>query len=455
MNLKILFLIVFFFGASALNAGKLPFLKISDNKRYLVTEDGKPFFWLGDTAWELIHRLDKKETRRYLDDRQEKGFTIIQTVILAELDGLRTPNANGDIPLLDNDPAKPNEDYFRHVDFVVRQAARRNLYVALLPTWGDKFNKRWGTGPEVFSPENAAIYGRYLGKRYKDQENIVWVLGGDRGPADEEDRRIIRAMAKGIQAVDKKHLITYHIWGGKRATEYFNEDWLDLEMFQTGHNKQSRDYEFVWAARNIEPVRPVINSEPRYENIPDKLRDPSENGWIDAADVRRSAYWTMLAGAAGFTYGCNDIWQMYSVDRQPVIYARTGWEAAMQLPGAQSMEYLKRLFTAFSWQGLENNQSVILNENPGGQQFIAAATGKEKDILVVYTPVGEKITVDLSVLEPEKLTAYWYNPRSGKTKRIGEFSNTVQPEFTPWSSGEGSDFVLVVLGKDLPRQLAK
>lgn len=430
----------------SLLAKKLPLLKISENKSYLVTEDGKPFFWLGDTAWELIHKLNEDETNRYLDDREQKGFTIIQTVILAEQDGLRKPNASGEIPLIDLDPTKPNEKYFKHVDFVLKQAEKRNLYVGLLPTWGDKWNLKWGVGPEIFTPENAEAYGKYLGERYKNQNNIVWILGGDRPPENETHKKIIRAMAKGIQSVDTSHLITYHISGYNIATNYFNDDWLDINMFQAKHGKDSEPYNFVWKAKEVKPVRPVINGEPRYENIPNNFKP--ELGWISDADVRKSAYWSYLAGAAGFTYGCNDVWQMYSIDDHPVIFARTGWEAALQLPGAQQMKHIKKLFTTIPWQQLQNNQTVILSENNPGQKFMMAATSVTKDIMLVYTPEGEKIKVDLTCLKPEKLLAYWYNPRSGESKLAGEFTNTEKPELTPWSHGEGSDFILVIVGEN-------
>jgi len=423
------------------------YLKISDNDRFLVKSDGQPFFWLGDTAWELIHRLNEDETRRYLDDREQKGFTIIQTVILAELDGLRKPNAKGDLPLFELDPTKPNEKYFKHVDFVLKQAEKRNLYVGLLPTWGDKWSQKWGVGPEIFTPANAKAYGKYLGERYKNQKNIIWILGGDRTPENENHKEIIRAMAKGIKSADKNHLLTYHISSAKIASNYFNEDWLDIDMLQTQHRKVSEAYNYVWKAKESKPVRPVINGEPRYENIPVNFSKPEE-GWVNDADVRKSAYWSYLAGAAGFTYGCNDIWQMYSTDNQPILFARTGWEAALQLPGAHHMRYVKKLFTAFPWQQLQNNQSVILNENSHGQQFMMAATTEAMDLMLVYTPVGKKIKVDLTVLNPENLKAYWYNPRSGKAKLAGEFTNTEKPELTPWSQGEGSDFILIVLGEN-------
>ena len=142
-------------------AAPLPLLKVSDNKRFLVTGEGKPFFWLGDTAWELFHRLNREEADLYLRDRAAKGFTVIQAVALAELDGLNTPNAYGHRPLLDNDPTRPDvkdgpdNDYWDHVDHIVDRAAALGLRVGFLPTWGDKWHKNGGIGPRVFNPENA------------------------------------------------------------------------------------------------------------------------------------------------------------------------------------------------------------------------------------------------------------------------------------------------------------
>lgn len=119
-------------------------LKVSDNKRFLVHENGKPFYWLGDTAWELFHRLNREEADKYLKNRAEKGFTVIQAVALAELDGVRDPNPYGEIPLENNDPTKPREAYFKHVDYIIDRAAELGLYIALLPTWGDKLSKVGG-----------------------------------------------------------------------------------------------------------------------------------------------------------------------------------------------------------------------------------------------------------------------------------------------------------------------
>ena len=121
-------------------------LCLSENRRFLVHEDGSPFFYLGDTAWELFHRLDREESIRYLENRAGLGFTVIQAVVLAELDGLNEPNAYGHRPLHANNPEKPDASFFEHVDFIVRQAASLGLWTGMLPTWGDKWSGR-GKGP--------------------------------------------------------------------------------------------------------------------------------------------------------------------------------------------------------------------------------------------------------------------------------------------------------------------
>ena len=167
-------------------------LKISDNQRYLIHADETSFFYLGDTAWELFHRLDREEIDYYLQTRADQGYTVIQAVALAEFGGLTEPNPYGETPLRGNDPAQPNEAYFEHVDWAINRAEALGLYVALLPTWGDKWNRAWGEGPEIFTPENARVYGEFLGRRYQDKP-IIWVLGGDRAIESDAHLAIYRA----------------------------------------------------------------------------------------------------------------------------------------------------------------------------------------------------------------------------------------------------------------------
>ena len=269
----------------------LPRLKVSENRRFLVSADGRPFFWLADTAWELFHRLDREQAERYLRNRAERRFTVIQAVALAELDGLQTPNPYGARPLLDNDPAKPDEKYFAHVDWIVAKANALGLYVGMLPTWGDKWNQKRGAGPEVFTPANAEQYGAWLGQRYKEA-GIVWILGGDRAVETDGHREITRAMARGIRRGDGgAHLITFHPPGGGGSSTWFHdEDWLDFNMRQNGHVTEfTGRYDQTRVDYDRTPTKPVVDGEPIYEDHPVSF-DAKKLGHSMGADVRRPLY---------------------------------------------------------------------------------------------------------------------------------------------------------------------
>ncbi|KJF44313.1 glycoside hydrolase family 140 protein [Draconibacterium sediminis] len=447
MKSKILTIILVLF--TQINFGQnLPLLKISNDKNYIVNQSDEPFFWLGGTAWELIHRCDTEEIDTYLTDRAEKGFTVIQTVILAELDGLNTPNVYGEKPLINNDPTKLNERYFTTVDYVLEKANELGVYIALLPSWGDKFNKKWGAGPEIFNTENAKIYGRLLAKRYLKYNNLVWILGGDRPLENENHFEIISAMAMGIREVDKNHLISFHPVGAKKATDFINDRWLDFDMYQSGHSRTAKEYSYVLNSKKSSTKRPIINGEARYENIPDRFWEEKPHGWLDDADVRVSAYWSIIAGAAGYTYGCNDIWQMYEISKEPIINARTDWKAALQLPGSTQMGYMRQIFEKLPWQKMILNQSLILNTNPEDESYILSAISSDQQVVIAYTPKGDPIKIDLSKIDSNRINAYWFNPRSGTTKRIGNFETITPHEFEPWSGGWGSDFLLILTAEN-------
>lgn len=422
----------------------LPPLQASKDGRHLVHPDGSPFFWLGDTAWELFHRLDREEATTYLEDRAEKGFTVIQAVVLAELDGLNTPNPYGETPLVDNNPTQPNEDYFEHVDYIVEQAEHRGLYVAMLPTWGDKFNKKWGVGPEVFTVQNARSYGTFLGERYKD-EPVIWILGGDRNPADDEDKAIVRAMAEGLETGNGgRHLMTYHPMGGSQSWQWFHEDeWLDVNMFQSSHDFDIPNYRMTREGSLLRPIKPVIDGEPRYEDIPANF-DP-KYGRIDAFDVRQAAYWSVLSGAFGHTYGNNNIWQMWEEEHDPVLDARFPWHRAIDQVGATQMGYVRRLFLSRPFLELVPDQSVLEGSAGTRAAHQRAARDSEGRYLIAYTPYGKPVTVWIGMIEGEEAEAYWYDPRTGEAQEIGTFAASGSQTFdSPEEVGRGRDWVLVV-----------
>ncbi len=427
-------------------------LKVSENNRFLVFENGTPFFYLGDTAWELFHRLNKGETEEYLGNRRKKGFTVIQAVVLAELDGLNTPNAEGEKPLIDNDPAKINEAYFKHVDWVIKKAEEKGMFIGLLPSWGDKWNKKWGVGPVIFTPENAEVFGEILGKRYRDYPNIIWIVGGDRHIENEVHRQIIQSMARGIRKGDGgNHLVTFHPQGGHGSAEYFhNEDWLDFNMRQNGHNPNFTGvYENTLKDYNRTPVKPVMDGEPIYEDHPIQF-NPEQNGHSTSADVRRPLYWNLFSGAFGHTYGHHSIWQMWQPGREPVNYPLMPWQEAMDQQGAWQMQFGRRLIESRPFLNrIPDNAVIVADEIPtsvpgAGRYRFAATRAADGSFAMVYVPAGRKFSVRMDKISGKKVIAWWYSPRNGKVQKIGKFPGEGIHTFEPPGLGENFDWVLVL-----------
>ncbi len=437
--------------ATVASAGPLPALKVSENKRFLVTADGRPFFWLGDTAWELFHRATREEAEQYLKRRAAQRFTVIQAVALAEFDGLNTPNAYGHTPLRNNDPTQPIDEYFAHVDWVVAKANELGLYVGLLPTWGDKWNLRGRIGPEIFTPENAERYGEWLGRRYKDA-GIIWILGGDRQVETDLHKSIIRSMARGLRAGDGgAHLVTFHPTGGQGSSAVFHDDeWLDFNMRQNGHAPDfTGRYENTFADYNRTPTKPVLDGEPLYEDHPIAF-DAKKLGHSISADVRRPLYWNLFLGAFGHTYGHHSVWQMWTPQRKPVNNPLLPWTEAIDQPGAVQMQHGRALMESRPFLTRVPDQSVIVPgpvptsvPGAGRYQFVATrdATGT---YAMVYAPVGRTFSVRMSVITGPRVKAWWFNPRTGQTTAIGTFPNTGDRAFTPPDRGELLDWVLVL-----------
>ena len=443
--------------AFALPATAAPKLKVSDDQRSLVHEDGAPFFYLGDTAWELFHRLNREEAARYLDDRASKGFTVIQAVALAELDGLDTPNPYGFTPLIDNDPARPNvrpgpeNDYWDHVDWVIEAANERGLTIGLLPTWGDKWNLKWGKGPVVFTPENAEYYGEWLGHRYHEKD-LIWILGGDRPIEEEGHAAITRAMARGILRGDGgAHLITFHPMGGQGSAQYFHDDeWLDFNMRQNGHDTTfTEGYAGTLQDYQRTPTRPIIDGEPIYEDHPVSFK-PAESGHSVSADVRRPLYWDLFSGAFGHTYGHHSVWQMWQPGRDPINFPLMPWYEALDQPGAGQMQYGRWLLESRPLGKRIPDDSVIVTDAiatavPGAGRYRLKATRDSGGAwAMVYTPSGRPFAVDLDKLSGDEVKAWWFDPRDGSAEAIGSFPCEGQREFAPPAPGEMLDWVLVL-----------
>jgi hypothetical protein len=429
----------------------LPRLRVSSNGRFLMTEEGAPFFWLGDTAWELFHRLDREEAAHYFATRARQGFNLVQAVALAEFNGLGEPNRYGELPLIDRDPSRPNPAYFTIVDEYIAMAAAQGLYMALLPTWADKVaHGLWGNPDDVvFTVENARAYGGWLGARYREHSNIVWVIGGDRPAVHDpyDDRPIWRAMAEGIREHIPGALMTYHPNGGDTSSHFLHEEsWLDFNMMQSGHGG-GRDvpvWDMITADYARTPIKPVLDGEPNYEDHPVSpwpTWDPA-NGHFRDYDVRKQCYRSVFAGACGVTYGHHSIWQFCGERFPSINHTEMDWRSALTRPGAEQIGHLRRLIETRPFFSRVPAQHLIVGEVGEGAAHIRVTADSEGSSVLAYMPnAGQQITLDLSGVLSSEVFAAWYNPRSGERTPIGQFQPGIH-SFT--SPSEGPDWVLIV-----------
>jgi hypothetical protein len=432
-------------------------LMVSDNQRYLVTGQGDPFFWLGDTGWEMLHRLDRKEMEHYMRNRAAKGFTVIQTVIVGEIDGLAFPNMEGFIPFEEFDPYRPTEGYFELVDYAVRKAEEFSLVLALLPTWHRYVLP--GSHPllneeAVFNPENAFAYCKFLGERYRDAPNVVWVLGGDwpAGPQIE----IWDAMAAGLTEGDSGvHLITYHPRGQQTSSAWLHQrEWLDFNMIQTGHLAPSFPvYDWVYSDYMLTPPKPVINGEPSYEEM--GIWFNPANPRFDAYEIRKQAYWSVFAGAFGHTYGNNNIWQISREEESGRIWPNRSWDAALESPGAGQLVHLRNLMESRPFLSRIPDQELLMEENPSWASDHMRVTrdghagAEDASYIMLYLPYYRSFQVNTAVITGKKLKVWWYNPQNGQAFLQGIFENTGAFSFSNWQDlmkeGQGGpDWVVVI-----------
>jgi len=422
-------------------------LRVSQNGRFLEYDDGTPFFYLGDTAWELFHRLNGEEVDTYLANRAKKGFTVIQAVVLAERSGLDEPNPYGALPLKSKDPQKPNEAYFEHVDYIVHQAEKLGLVIGMLPTWG----KYWSmNNPKqvIFTEENARAFGKFLGKRYKNS-SIIWILGGDHNIHTAKERKIIEAMASGLRAGDDgKHLITFHPRGPGLSSDYLHDsEWLDFNMYQSSHGAHDHDNGlFAEHDYALNPPKPTLDGEPRYETLPVGFYFAGTNpqSRFDDYDCRQAAYWSLLAGACGHSYGHNSIWQMWAPGRESVLCAVIPWNVALDHPGAFQMGLVRKLFESRPFQKLVPNQSMIKAGPATGGAKIRAALAEDGSFAFIYSPRGEQFSIDKSVIKGKSVSEIWFDPRYGISNKIHTGDTKGIQTYTPPTNGRGNDWILII-----------
>ena len=378
-------------------------LKVSKENRYLMNADGTPFFWLGDTGWLLPEKLNRDEVAYYLEHCRQAGFNVVQ---VQTINGVPAMNFYGQYSMIDgfnfkNIDRKGVYGYWDHMDYIIQKAEQNGIYIAMVCIWGGLVRSG------KMNVEEAKAYGKFLGERYKDAPNIIWVIGGD--TYADRNIEIWEALANSILAVDKNHIMTFHPFGRTSSAAHLNnKEWMDMNMFQSGHRRYGQkkgdgdtsvtgleedNWRYVEDALSMTPLKPVLDAEPSYEGIPQGIEKP--------------------------------------------------WYKAMQDPGFNQMKYLKNLMLTFPYFERVPDQSVIAGTN--GNRYDRAIATRGKDYLLVYNYSGNPMSVDLTKISGAKKKVWWYSPKDGKLSFIGEFDSKITPFIYDGSYNRDNDQVLIAV----------
>ena len=445
---------VFTYGQKPWDNGKL---MVSSNNRYLQFENGRPFFWLGDTGWLVPQHLDRSEVEYYFNKCRRAGYNMVQIQVM---DAVPSYNIYGQQSLpygWDFSKADPEGvySYWDHLDYIVRKAEQNGIYIGMVAIWGSQVQAG------NINVEQAKAYGKFLAERYKNNPNIIWIIGGDiQGNIHPE---VWDALATSIKSIDNKHLMTFHPRGRYTSAKWWSKaSWMDFHTFQSGHRKYgqrmgNKDYpipdsteednwmyvDSTWAYK---PIKPVLDDEPSYEDIPKGLHDANEARWQDY-DVRRHAYWSVFAGSCGHTYGHNAIMQMLKPG-YPTGYGSDGtvksWYQALEDPGYNQMQYLTDLMLSFPYFERVPDQSIIVGKN--GVKYDRLIATRGKDYMLIYNYNSNVMKIDLRKISGKKKLLWWFNPSDGAISFIGTADNkiiTVSPQIE--KSDKVNDRVLIAI----------
>ncbi len=459
LSLFYICLIIIFISCNKdISKSKLPLLKVSDNKRFLMVENGKPFFWLGDTGWLLFKKCSREEAEKYLENRRQKGFNVIQVMVIHDL--LNAVNVYGDSAFINKNVSLPKVtdgnnyedknqyDFWDHIDYIINMASEKGLYMAFVPVWGSNVKRGYVTNDE------AAKYASWLANRYKNKNNIIWVNGGD--VIADDSINIWNTIGNTLNNIDTNHLITFHPRGRMMSSDWFHyEEWLDFNMFQSGHRRYDQDdtkrgfgqdsWRYVEIDYNLKPVKPTIDGEPSYEHMPQGLHDSLQPYWNEN-DVRRYAYWSVFSGACGHTYGHNSIMQFYQPgDKDRNFAPKKSWVKALDDPGAGQMIHLKNLMLSRPYFERIPDQSLVAGDQ--GNQYDYQVATRGENYAFIYTYNGRNIKVKMGIISGDIIKFSWFNTRNGDIKEIGIFINEGVLTFNPpGDQQDGNDWVLVLDG---------
>jgi hypothetical protein len=407
-------------------------LSVAPTASHLVDQAGKPFLLVGDAAWSLIAAVSDADADFYLENRKQHGFTAVLANLLEKKFTPHAPaNFYGFTAFTGKPFTTPREAYFAHADRVLQIAAKKGLAVFLFPLFlGYQCGSDdGGWCPEVHNASEADMraWGEYVGNRYANYDNIVWVIGGDTDPSPVKSK--LEAMIDGIRSRDTRHLFTVHnarhVMG---VTPWSAAEWLTINTTYT----EGIDYEQAQAAYRIIPQKPFFLIESQYENV----RAPHTQA------IRAQSYWTVLSGGFGHIFGNCPLLAFASTGGD---CAPTDWRAQLESPGSLGMQHFGTLFHSRHWATLvpDTSQSVLIAGNGtfGNTDYALAACTADGTSIIAYLPSSRAITVSGACLAGSTMIAWWYDPSTGAATQIGTFPTDTPQHFTPPG---GRDWVLVI-----------
>jgi hypothetical protein len=408
-------------------------LQIDPTSRYLVDQTSKPFLLVGDAAWSLFVGVSKSDADVYMENRRQHGFTAVLVSLIEHQFAANPPaNASGAFPFTGQPfTTTPNEAYFAHVDDVIRSAAAKGIVVFLAPLYlgFGCGSQGWCAEVQNASPADMTTWGQYVGNRYKDYDNIVWVIGGDTDPTPVKSK--VQAMVDGILSRDTRHLLTAHNAPEQMAvTSWPGAAWLKVNNVYT---TSGIAYQSMLSAYSISPPKPVFLVEAVYEN---------EHGVTDQ-QLRAQSYWTVLSGGFGHVFGNCPIWGFGFTSG---FCASTEWKAQLNSAGSVNMQHFQALFNSRHWHTLVPDTAQTILAAGGGTSgqpdYATAACAADGSSILIYLPSARTVSVSGNCLAGNTMMAWWYNPSNGVATKTGTtFDATTPQNFTPPSSG---DWILVL-----------
>jgi hypothetical protein len=354
-------------GTGGTSGARYP-LTHASGERFLRDANGKPFFFQGDSGWSLIAELSNEDAETYLEDRRQKGFSVILVNLIEHEFADQAPkDFYGDAPFsTPGDFSTPNEAYFAHADSVIDRANDKGLLLLLAPAY-----LGYGGGSEGFYQDMVASgttklesYGHFLGKRYASKPNILWLEGGDYDPPEHD---LVNAVVSGIRAEDTVHFHSAHTSRGEAASDVWGQEaWLDVDNVYTDDDPYAPSLA-LWA----QTTKPFFLVEAYYEGE----HQMTEQG------VRYQAYATLLGGAMGQLFGNNPIWCFGASTCFPTSASPPTWQAQLDGRGSLDMAVLAQVFGALSWEKLAPYDALIGNDSTGA----IAALANDGSFALVYT----------------------------------------------------------------------